>query len=530
VQYVDVLSKWKNGQNEAGIPMKMNKMQRKTLNNGLKLLMLSLSIGAHGMASAQDKDVKTLTRTLAEKVPELLKNNMVPGAAVAIIQNGQVVFKQGYGLADVAQNKKVDIHTGFNIGSISKTVAAWGVMKLVEQGKLSLDAPIEKYLTRWHLPKTEFDAKGVTVRRLLSHTAGLSLHGYPGWGPKDKLPSIEASLSGTNNGPGKVSLIMEPGTKWKYSGGGYTISQLLIEEVSGQSFEDYMREHVLRPLGMYGSDYSLTAKVLAASATAYDNWAEVTPNPRFTAKAAAGLHTTIADFGKFVAAAVKGAKGELPGRSVISMKTVNQMMTPVAASEGRWGLGYDVVKLPGDFVANGHGGANRGWHANFKVIPKTGDGIVVTTNGSNGQYIYRNVFCRWTQWVTSVKDDKGCESGKSIRLEMIHALKSGGIEAAIKQYHLLKKTKPTEYSFSDSQLNNLGYSLLHKHKMDEAIAMFKLNVEAYPLKPNSHDSLGEAYMLNGEKAKAIKSYQQVLVLDPKNTYAQEMLEKLAAMK
>ena len=135
--------------------------------------------------------------------------------------------------------------TGFNIDSISKTIAAWGVMKLVEEGKIDLDAPAENYITRWKLPESDFDSKKVTVRRLLSHTAGLSLHGYPGWTANDRLSTIEESLDGRNNGPGRVEMIIKPGTKWKYSGGGYTILQLIVEEVTGQKFEDYMQTQVL---------------------------------------------------------------------------------------------------------------------------------------------------------------------------------------------------------------------------------------------------------------------------------------------
>ena len=121
---------------------------------------------------------------LDAEAPGWLEQASVPGAAVAVIRNGEVVATRGYGFADVAKSIPVTPTTGFNIGSISKTIAAWGVMTLVERGELDLDAPVETYLTRWHFPESEFDEKGVTIRRLLSHTAGLSLHGYPGWGPR----------------------------------------------------------------------------------------------------------------------------------------------------------------------------------------------------------------------------------------------------------------------------------------------------------------------------------------------------------
>jgi len=117
---------------------------------------------------------------LDEKIPAWLEEFIVPGAAIALIDNGEVIFQKGYGYADVKNQVKINSQTGFNIGSISKTVTAWGVMKLVEDGKIELDSPAEKYLTRWHFPNSDYDVDEVTIRRLLSHTAGLSLHGYPG--------------------------------------------------------------------------------------------------------------------------------------------------------------------------------------------------------------------------------------------------------------------------------------------------------------------------------------------------------------
>jgi CubicO group peptidase (beta-lactamase class C family) len=161
-----------------------------------KSLVLFISLWTVLAAQDAEKKASTFANRLDDMVPRLLEENMVPGAAVALIQNGEVVFAKGYGHANVAQGETVTTRTGFNIGSISKTVAAWGVMHLVEQGKLKLDEPVATYLTRWQLTDTEFDAAGVTVRRLLSHTAGLSLHGYPGFGPDDQLPAVEASLSG----------------------------------------------------------------------------------------------------------------------------------------------------------------------------------------------------------------------------------------------------------------------------------------------------------------------------------------------
>jgi CubicO group peptidase (beta-lactamase class C family) len=389
-------------------------------------------------------DLDQFTARLDQAIPMHLEENIVPGAAVAIIRGGKIVFKKGYGFADIEKKQPVTATTGFNIGSISKPVAAWGVMKLVEEGKLELDAPVEKYLTRWHLPESEFDKNGVTIRRLLSHTAGLSLHGYPGWGPDDKLPTIEKSLSGATNGPGDVHLIMQPGTEWKYSGGGYTICQLLVEEVNGQKFADYMREQILRPLGMTRSDYTLTQEIMAGSSLAYDVWGELTPNPRFTAQAAAGLHTTVEDLAIFAKSALTGPDGEPPGRGLVSENTIELMMTPAAAADSTYGLGYGIRTLPEGIASKGHGGGNRGWQSYFQIIPESRDGITIVTNGSNGWAVHRQIFCAWTEWITGSWMEEACK--KPIGIVMTSMIKNKGIKAAINQYHHIKEQAPEGYS------------------------------------------------------------------------------------
>lgn len=504
--------------------------------NSLKLTLTTLTttlicsgLSFNAAAIPAKTDIKGFTNYLDKNVPKMLEDFYVPGSAVAVIKDGQVVYQKGFGYANVEKSTPVNTSTGFNIGSISKTVAAWGVMKLVEQGKVSLDAPVEKYLKRWKLPKSKFDSKGVTVRRLLSHTAGLSLHGYPGWGPEDKLPSIEQSLNGVNNGPGDVKLIMEPGTKWKYSGGGYTICQLLIEEVSGQNFSDFMREQVLKPLGMKNSDYQISPRIVKSSAIAYDSWATETPNPLFTAKAAAGLHTTIADFSQFALANLNLSKSQPAGRGVLKPQTVTQMFEAVPASKENWGLGYGRNTLKDGKVTVGHGGANRGWHAVFNVIPQTNDGILVTTNGSNGYLVHQTINCQWEQWVTGIAAENNCVNLKPIYLKIGKAAQSKGIDAAISLYHKLKKTQPDSYNFAEYQLNILGYELINSNQLDDAIKIFKLNVKAYPKSGNPYDSLAEAYMNKGENKKAIENYKLSLKFDPKNSNATTMIEKLRAM-
>lgn len=494
------------------------------------LICIAILLGGNIFAADPQQKMPEGTAQFAGKLdsvlPSLLTEFLVPGAAVALIENGQVVFSKGYGFADLSKQLQVTPVTGFNIGSISKTVAAWGVMRLVDQGKLDLDAPVKKYLTRWQLPDSEFDASGVTVRRLLSHTAGLSLHGYPGFGPADELPTVEASLSGATNGPGDVRLIMDPGTRWKYSGGGYTLSQLLVEEVSGQRFAEFVYEQVLKPLGMDRSDYRLTPEIMAGSSMAYDGWSEPTPNPRFTAEAAAGLHSTVLDLAAFACAALPGPNGEMPGRDILKPETVALMLKPASEISSNYGLGYGISTLPDGKTTTGHSGSNRGWNAFMRVIPETGQGIVILTNGSNGGALLQQMYCHWSKFISGTLPEGGCKT--PIGIVLTKTIINDGIEAAIRQYRDLKKNHPDDYHFWESQLNRLGYGLLSRKQVADAIEIFKLNVEMFPEAFNPYDSLGEAYMINGDKKLAIKNYQKSYELNPENTHALDMVKKMQA--
>ncbi len=487
-------------------------------------IVVSIGCGFQAKSDPIGKKSNEFINRLELNVPKIMSEYFVPGAAVAVIQKGEIVYKRGFGYSDLSKKKQVNTSTAFNIGSISKTVTAWGVMRLVQEGKLSLDEPVEKYLKRWHLPDTEFDAAGVTIRRLLSHNAGLPSRYYPGWGLDDELPTLEELLSGIKTRSGAVSLVAEPGTKHKYSNSGYALLQLLIEEVTGQRFEDYMRDQIFTPLGMPKSSFTLTPEILSASSVGYDRWGQPTPSLRFTAMAAAGLYTTIDDIGQFAIAAMKGQNKKVTGRGILAPDTMREMLTP-SSTESSYGLGYTVDKLSNGMISNGHRGANKGWHAYLILVPETGDGIVVITNGTNGSYVDSEIVCMWTQWLTGTTSNANCNRAKPVAIELFSTIKKKGVEATIKQYHQLKKTSPMDYKFDESQLNTLGYGLLGQNDNEGAIEILQLNTTLFPSE-NSFDSLAEAYIYSGLNQLAIENYKNVLTLNPKNRQAQNMLKKL----
>ena len=355
-------------------------------------MTLILSIGLLALVYASYRNRAGLVDTLDLLIPQLMEQYSVPGAAVSLVRDGEVAWSEGYGLADRGRGVPVTTDTVFQVASISKAVTSWGVMRLVESGQLELDAPVEQYLTRWHLPPSKYDASGVTIRRLLSHSAGLSVHGYPGLPPDGPLPSLEESLSGNNGGAGSLRITMEPGAQFEYSGGGYTLLQLIVEEVTGETFSAYMQREVLDPLGMVHSSFEWRADLRPATAIAYSETGVSLPNYLFTEQAAAGLYTTAPDLARFVAAEMAGPNGEPAGRGVLSPDTLALMFTPAIQSQGHaQGLGQGIETLPGGSKLIGHGGANAGWRALISAIPELDLGIVILTNSDNGSALIDDV-------------------------------------------------------------------------------------------------------------------------------------------
>jgi len=322
-------------------------------------------------------------------VSSKLKEHRVAGVAIARVHKGEIAEVLALGSASTATNELVHPDSIFQVGSISKPVAAWAAMTLVRDGKLDLDAPISKYLSRWTLPSSRFEHSEVTLRRILSHTAGLTLSGYPGFKESESLPSIEESLSGVTNGSGAVKLFQAPGEGFRYSGGGYTLLQLIIEEVTGTSFNQYVQEAVFNPLGMTSSSYLPDDNLLERRVDPHAPNLNVMAQHHFTAHAAAALHTTARDIALFIQANVSP-------NPVLSGELIGQMHSEVAdASFAKVGLGFFLFGGDQESKLVGHGGANQGWRADLVFNPESRSGIIVMTNSENSSRFLTDVRCHW---------------------------------------------------------------------------------------------------------------------------------------
>lgn len=329
-----------------------------------------------------------------EFMPQYMKHYKVPGVSITSIKNGKVDWTENFGVMNKKTNKKVDDDTIFEAGSISKAVTAWGVMHLVENGQINLDDPVNKYMKRYQLTSSDFDSNKVTIRNLLSHSGGISVSSYPGYSPEEKLPSLEQSINGELKSRTRVTLVKEPNTCELYSGGGYTLLQLMIEDVTGMDFSTYMEQEILKPLGMDNSSFEIKLEFISNYATGYGHLGQEMPQYTFTEKAPAGLYTTTKDLAKFMAAGLNSSDGEIAGRGVLKPETLELMFENETKN---FTLGYMGETLDSGERLIIQKGANRGWRAMVLMLPGTGDGIVYMGNSDSGDNLIRNCTAKWVE-------------------------------------------------------------------------------------------------------------------------------------
>jgi len=450
----------------------------------------------------------------------------VPGVSVAVIDKYKIAWAKGYGVREAGSSAPVTARTLFQAGSISKPVAATGALCLVERGQLSLDEDVNKRLTTWKVPENEFtrDQK-VTLRRLMSHSAGLTVHGFPGYAVDDPVPTLVEIFNGekpANTAPIRVDFV--PGTKMRYSGGGVTIEQQLMMDVTAKPFPRLMREIVLNKIGMTDSTYEQplppTRAAFAASGTRANGASVPGKWHIYPEMAAAGLWTTPTDLAKFAIEIALSKHGK--SNRVLSEAMTREMLTPQIQ---RTGLGFFLGEKqnPDQF---GHDGGDEGFTAILIMLADSGQGATIMANSDNGirvaNYLVESIAKEYGWHYVPPKRSAGDLLALIARMS--------GPEAALKRYADLKKAASPEYDLDENTLNAVGYALLLSRKMGDALQVFKMNVEEYPQSWNVYDSLGEAYMRAGQKELAIQNYEKSLELNPQNQNGIGMLKKLKGEK
>jgi len=540
----------------------------------------------------------------------------VPGVSIAVIKDSKVLWTKAYGFADLESKTPVTQNTLFQLASMSKPVSAYAALKEVELGKLNPNVDVNLYLKSWKIPDNELTkVRSVTLKHIVSHTAGLTVSGFPGYKITDPLPTVVEVLNGSK--PANTAMVFVdklPGANFRYSGGGYTVMQQMLIDIEGKDYASIMNERVLVPLGMKRSTFAQplpeTKRQFAATAYTGDGKKVEGGYHVYPEQAAAGLWSTAADYARFVIDIQRTLSGK--SNTVISRKTAEEFTS--AYIEPIIGLGVFLENYD-DAAYFCHGGWNEGFSSYFVGNKTSGDGVVILTNTNKPEFISELVRAvaltyQWPKYLAPVNkivplsnqelqanvgryrsDKYGFikvyeENGKLMSVqnlerpvelikvavdtfamrdrnvkivfpkdtqtnqyELVQILRDkriysrnpklkaedviplelileGNYDEAVKAYQKAKEADREHELLSEVFLNGTGYELLSQHKMDQAIQMFRVNTILYPKSENVYDSLGEAYLKSGQKAKAKENYQKVLEINPKNEKVVKILETL----
>jgi CubicO group peptidase (beta-lactamase class C family) len=449
------------------------------------------------------------TEILQRRVPELMREVEVPGLALALIRGGKTYAIHNFGVRDAKTGQPVTDETIFEAASLSKPVFAYGVLKLVDAGKLDLDKPLSAYLPK---PYVEGDPRleKITARIVLSHRTG-----FRNW-------------RGNGNA---LTIRFTPGERFSYSGEGFVYLQKVVEHLTGKSLNEYMQEAVFGPLGMTSSSYVWRPDYDARTATGHNGGGE--PEEKYKpeeANAASTLHTTAGDYARFLEALLDG-KGLKP-------ETLKEMEKPQVAVDPEctnctdripkglsksvfWGLGVGIQETR-DGESLWHWGDNGAFKAYMVVYPKQKFGMVMLTNGENGLSIAKEIVS------TAIGDEQPAfswikyDTYNSPAMRFAKAARGQGARAAIAEF----RPALMRGDVSEAAINTIGYQLVRQKKPEDALRIFQLNVQLHPDSWNAYDSLGEAYMNHGDRELAIRNYGKSLELNPQNVGAAKMLKKL----
>ena len=434
--------------------------------------------------------------------------------AVLVADDRKVIFKKGYGLANMEWDIANEPNTKFRLGSITKQFTSMIIMQLVEEGKIQLDGKITNYLPGYRIDT----GNKVTIHQLLTHTSGIPSY--------TSLPNFFKDVS---RNPYTVdefvkqfcsdSLAFEPGSKFSYNNSGYFLLGAIIEKVTGKTYETVLQKRILDLLHMKNTGYDHHETIIANRATGY----EKTPNGYINSAyldmslpfSAGSMYSTVGDLYLWNKA--------LYTEDMLSDKYKNIMFKPFLNNYAYgWGVGKILLAESEDSLqVISHGGGINGFNT---LITRLVDDkyLIVLLNNTGGTALNK-----MSIGITNILYGKPYDQPqKSIAESLFNTLLEKNIASTIEHYHDLKKKYPDNYNFSEGELNRLGYQLLGLEKVDEAIEIFKLNVEVYPTSSNAYDSLGEAYMNNNQKKLSVKNYEKSIELNPKNANAIKMLKKL----
>lgn len=420
--------------------------------------------------------------TIRRMLVRLHENGDFTGA-ILVARNGVPMHRDA--VAAPSEDARALLDEPVNIGSLAKGFTAMAVMMLAEQGKLRYDDPVGRYL-----PALAQAVPGITLRHLLTHASGIPDVGDLGIDRPNLLERdvIEAVRTQHKN-------FARPGLRFRYSNAGYNLLAMVVETISGQSFDDFLQRSIFAPLGM--------SRTRAA----------VGPRSPEAVKGDGGLVSTVDDLLKWAQALATG--------KLVSAKTLSEALVPARVVEGTttYAFGWNVAPRNGDtFIWHtGNAGGPRaflGWRVNDRIT------IIILTKGNSRRLEIADA-------VVDILHHRPYTPPRlSIAPTLMTVIKEKGVDSAIVLYNRLRMTEPNAYDFGEGELNGLGYALLGMGDAAGAIRIFELNAQQYPESPNVFDSLGDAYARANRRDDARKAYSRTLELDPANANTRAKLQKL----
>ena len=476
--------------------------------NVFNITILLIIIGLFQSLNAQ------LKRDKIDSLVSYYNENGMFNGSILIAEKSDIVLNKSYGFSDLKTKKELTLNTPSNIGSVSKQFTAMGIMILFEQGKLSLNDKLFKYFPQI------INSNSITIKQLLNHTSG--------------LPRLNTTLEGVYNMEGALnyfesidSVLFMPGEAFSYSNVGYILLAMIIEKISGQSYSDFMTQNIFHPLKMNNTWICNESNYFNKyRAKGFDQYGEIYDDSSFI-YGQGGIYSTVNDLFKWDQC--------LYSEELISNESLKEVFSPGKLNDGSpsrkaeespWGYGFGWLLRKNDLEnIVWHDGGINGFSSIFYRDLNKKRCIVILSNmgemGSNAPVYSIH------KAILKILDGQQVEFPKiPISVKIKNMIDQKGIDFAIVQYNTLKTNFPAKYDFSERQLNQLGYFYLNKNRYKEAIPIFKLNTEVFPNSANVYDSLGEAYMVNGQKDLAIKNYKKSLELNSGNENAKEMLRLL----
>lgn len=457
----------------------------------------------------------TATNAIAQqnvkKIDELMKRYHDYGqfnGSILVAENGKVVYKKGFGMANMEWAIPNGTDTKFRIASITKQFTAALILQLAEEGKIKLDAKLIEYLADYRKDTGE----KVTVHQLLNHTSGIPDYTNIGSNPYSAADFVKKHVSG--------ALEFEPGSKYKYNNGGYSILGAIIEKVTGKSYETVLQERIFKPLGMTNSGFERHSPLLEKRAGGY----EKTPAGYINAAyidmsipyAAGSIYSTVEDLFKWDQSLYEDV--------ILSAESKKLMFTPGLSNYG-YGIRISeqsIGKTDRKTKIIWHGGGINGFNSLISRAVDKRQTVIILDNGSHGQYQPM-----MTNSIIGILNGQPFEPPKKSIAETLYKIAfEKDVASAVAEYRKLKAENSPAFDFSETELNKLGYQLLGAKRRKDAIEIFKLNVEMFPKSASAYDTLGEAYLADGQKDSALANYKKAVELDSTNANALLIVKRL----